>query len=312
VRPVLSLRLSYLGTSRPDPQLPCRIALGCCAPQLPPALRGRRQPLGARLGGGQGSSFSDLDDRICDVRPSLALSRCRSCGSLTPLGPPRRQSDPARADGALRQLVLRLLPPPVPDCARGVVQGAFKLSLLSLLDRAVEVLTLAPSPSHPSSPSPTLLPPFLAQAQLADIVPRPGGSACVPSRARTSPDPALESDSLPPPLLLARSWNLLHQTILGLGSMCVVGAEGYDGGEAVALYEKTVASIKPHLFESNSLTAVQVRPLSLLSLHVLHLAFEQLVLTLSLARRPSRSSPTTLRRSALSPSLSFLSPAALL
>ncbi|GAA5845840.1 hypothetical protein JCM9279_002394 [Rhodotorula babjevae] len=67
------------------------------------------------------------------------------------------------------------------------------------------------------------------RAQLADIVPRPGGSA----------------------------WNLLHQTILGLGSMCVVGAEGYDGGEAIALYEKTVASIKPHLFESNSLTAVQ-------------------------------------------------------
>ncbi|BGP52268.1 hypothetical protein JCM10450v2_008239 [Rhodotorula kratochvilovae] len=68
------------------------------------------------------------------------------------------------------------------------------------------------------------------RAQLADIVPRPGGAV----------------------------WNLLYQVILGLGSMCVVGPEGLEGGEAVALYERAIASVKPHLFEATSLTAVQL------------------------------------------------------
>ncbi|GAA6035472.1 hypothetical protein JCM8097_000271 [Rhodosporidiobolus ruineniae] len=52
-----------------------------------------------------------------------------------------------------------------------------------------------------------------------------------------------------------RSWNLLYATILGIGSMCVLGET--EGAETTALYERATAAVNSALFESASLTAVQ-------------------------------------------------------
>ncbi|GAA5851858.1 hypothetical protein JCM8547_000078 [Rhodosporidiobolus lusitaniae] len=66
------------------------------------------------------------------------------------------------------------------------------------------------------------------RAQLAEIIPRPGGAA----------------------------WNLLLACIQGLGSMCVLGET--EGTDAIALYERacSLVQIVP-MFEQTSLTAVQ-------------------------------------------------------
>ncbi|GJN94729.1 hypothetical protein Rhopal_007820-T1 [Rhodotorula paludigena] len=66
------------------------------------------------------------------------------------------------------------------------------------------------------------------RAQMADIIPRPGGPA----------------------------WALLYQVVLGIGSMCVVGDWG-EGGETTALYERAITTVNPLLFEAANLTAVQ-------------------------------------------------------
>lgn len=74
------------------------------------------------------------------------------------------------------------------------------------------------------------------RAQLGDIVPRTGGAA----------------------------WTLLHTAVLGLGSMCVSGDSG-DGSETLCLYDKAVAQVSAAMFDTSSLTAVQVRGSSRLS-----------------------------------------------
>ncbi|GAA5828526.1 hypothetical protein JCM11251_000835 [Rhodosporidiobolus azoricus] len=65
------------------------------------------------------------------------------------------------------------------------------------------------------------------RAQLADIIPRPGGAG----------------------------WSLLHAVILGIGSMCVTGDS--DATDALGLYERATAAVNGALFETPSLTAVQ-------------------------------------------------------
>jgi hypothetical protein len=78
-------------------------------------------------------------------------------------------------------------------------------------------------------------------------------SSLVPAEQRSFsslfPAPALNADEL------SCRWNLLHATVLGLGSMCVVG-EG-DATEAVTLYEKATGAVNSAMFESASLTSVQ-------------------------------------------------------
>ncbi|GAA5890430.1 hypothetical protein JCM6882_002918 [Rhodosporidiobolus microsporus] len=65
------------------------------------------------------------------------------------------------------------------------------------------------------------------RAQLAEIVPRPGG----------------------------KGWNLLHAVVLGIGSMCVTGES--EATEALALYERATLGVNAAMFETASLTAVQ-------------------------------------------------------
>ncbi|GAA6010155.1 hypothetical protein JCM10207_005642 [Rhodosporidiobolus poonsookiae] len=65
------------------------------------------------------------------------------------------------------------------------------------------------------------------RAQLAEIIPRPGGSA----------------------------WQLLYSVILGLGSMCVIGDT--EATETLVLYEQAAAGVSAALFEQPTLTAVQ-------------------------------------------------------
>ncbi|BGP04040.1 hypothetical protein NBRC10513v2_007780 [Rhodotorula toruloides] len=65
------------------------------------------------------------------------------------------------------------------------------------------------------------------RAQLAEIVPRPGGAA----------------------------WTLLYYVVLGLGSMCTL--TDTNEGETLTLYEQAISHVAAALFESASITSVQ-------------------------------------------------------
>ncbi|KAK4052942.1 hypothetical protein OIO90_004066 [Microbotryomycetes sp. JL221] len=66
------------------------------------------------------------------------------------------------------------------------------------------------------------------RAQVADVVPRPGGAA----------------------------WNLLYLVILGIGSMCVLG-DATEQEATLAYYDRAARSVSTASFESPSLTGVQ-------------------------------------------------------
>lgn len=51
-------------------------------------------------------------------------------------------------------------------------------------------------------------------------------------------------------------WNLLHQVILGIGSMCVLGDMG-DGSDTLRLYDRASNAVNAALFGTSSLTSVQ-------------------------------------------------------
>lgn len=54
----------------------------------------------------------------------------------------------------------------------------------------------------------------------------------------------------------SRRWNLLHQVILGIGSMCVLGDMG-DGSDTLRLYDRATSAVNAALFGTSSLTSVQ-------------------------------------------------------